>query len=118
MLRVLVVGGYGNFGTRITSGLMRIGGLEVVVVGRNVERAKKAAQQMGAEHAQVDVRSDGLATSLRHIGGDVIVSAMGPIQGDDYALARRPYHLVPLFPYLLALRHSTARAWPIAPRAL
>ncbi len=88
MLRVLVVGGYGNFGTRITAGLLRIGGIEVVVVGRNAARAKRVAEQLGAEHAEVDVLSSELTAGLRRIGGDVIVSAVGSILEDDYALAR------------------------------
>lgn len=88
MLRVLVIGGYGNFGTRITAGLMRVGGLEVVVVGRNLARARQAAQRLGAEHAQLDVRAADLTGSIRRIGGDVIVSAVGPFQYDDYRLAR------------------------------
>ena len=49
MLRVLVVGGYGNFGTRITAGLLRIGGIEVVVVGRNAARAKRVAPGGGSD---------------------------------------------------------------------
>lgn len=87
-MRVLVIGGYGNFGTRIAAGLMRVGGLEVVIVGRNAARAKKTAQHLGAEHAELDVQAGQLAAGLGHIGGDVIVSAVGPFQQDDNRLAR------------------------------
>ena len=87
-MRVLVIGGYGNFGTRIAAGLMRVGGLEVVIVGRNAARAKKAAQHLGAEPAELDVQAGELAAGLLRIGGDVIVSAVGPFQQDDYRLAR------------------------------
>ncbi|MCZ6618189.1 MAG: saccharopine dehydrogenase NADP-binding domain-containing protein [Gammaproteobacteria bacterium] len=86
--RVLVIGGYGNFGTRITAGLKRVGGLEVVVVGRDDARAQRTAQRLGAEHACLDIRAEELAATLRGIGGDLIVSAVGPFQQDDYRLAR------------------------------
>ena len=88
MLRVLVIGGYGNFGSRITAGLKRVGNLEVVVVGRDAVRARQVAESLSVEHAELDVNRAGLSSALRQIGGDLIVSAVGSFQQDDYRLAR------------------------------
>lgn len=54
MTRVLVLGGYGNFGTRICRALTMRGGIEVIAAGRAFQgqdyRVARAAIEIGAHY--------------------------------------------------------------------
>lgn len=90
MSTVLVLGGYGFFGQRISAALASSGSLRVLIGGRNLARARATAQTVGlpAEHAvALDAQDRRLAEILRRLQIEVVVHAAGPFQGQDYSVA-------------------------------
>ena len=99
--RIVVVGGYGAFGSRVAERLVRGGGCAVVVAGRSGERAGAAAAALGSRFgcevgsAAVDAgrvtARELLALGVSHSAhgrASVVINASGPFQGADYRLAR------------------------------
>ncbi len=87
MKTVLVLGGYGTFGSRIARGAAEAG-FEVLVAGRS--GAKAAAFCAGRDRllpVALD-RGEGLAEALRRHRPFALVDAAGPFQGSGYAVAR------------------------------
>ncbi len=87
MRRVLVIGGYGGFGARISRRLAD-DGWEVFVAGRNLVKA----QQFGAGRSnclaiELD-RDSGIAEALANYRPFAVVDAAGPFQGASYDIAR------------------------------
>jgi hypothetical protein len=88
MSGVLVLGGYGAFGTRVCELLARAPDLTIHVAGRRLGAAEAAARRLGrpAVHAVAldrDVAAD-VAAFLRAARPRVVVDAAGPFQGRDY----------------------------------
>jgi saccharopine dehydrogenase-like NADP-dependent oxidoreductase len=91
MHTVLVLGGYGFFGHRISAALASTASLRVLVGGRDLGRANAAARAMGLpfEHAvALDAHDNNLAEVLRRLHVDVLIHTAGPFQGQDYSVAR------------------------------
>ncbi|OYW83262.1 MAG: saccharopine dehydrogenase [Asticcacaulis sp. 32-58-5] len=93
MGKVLILGGYGNFGKRIAEALIR-SGTAVVVAGRDLSRAQMLADRLKAmvpgakaDAALVNV-DEGLIEALTHLSPKVVVNTAGPFQGQDYHVAR------------------------------
>jgi len=90
-LRVLIIGGYGEFGGRLAQLLVR-DGLNVVIAGRSFSKARHFCNANGGTPLQLDLTTDlHLIDTLKV---DVVVDAAGPFQsyGEDeqrYHLARR-----------------------------
>lgn len=87
-MRVVVLGGYGVFGTKLVRLLIR-DGHDVVVAGRAAARAQALATEVGAAALVVDRQGD--LAPLWEAAPDAVVDAAGPFHayGDDpYALAR------------------------------
>lgn len=87
MTRVLVVGGYGVFGSKVCELLVR-DGHDVITAGRNLAKAEGLAASLGCAAACLDTSTD-LAPILS-VAPAVVVDAAGPYHtyGDD------PYRLV------------------------
>lgn len=89
MTRILVLGGYGVFGSRAVERLARVAGLEIVVAGRNIAAAKAAAGSV-AKRSQARVEAvelDALkltADDLRSQRASIVVNTVGPFQAQDY----------------------------------
>jgi len=91
MRTVLVLGGYGFFGQRISAALASTASLRILVGGRDLERAKAAVRAIGlpVEHAvALDAHDSQLAHVLRRLHVDVLIHTAGPFQGQDYSVAR------------------------------
>ncbi|MCI3946471.1 hypothetical protein K0038_03529 [Pseudomonas syringae] len=92
--RVLVIGGYGNFGSLICNHLVMMPGIELVISGRDSRKlAMKVAEleAMGGKACQswcVDVMAEGKGGELRTLGIDLVVHTAGPFQGQSYAVAQ------------------------------
>jgi saccharopine dehydrogenase-like NADP-dependent oxidoreductase len=87
--RVLIVGGYGTFGLRAAERLARDSALEVILAGRDANKAQIAARSLRGNASGIAfdaARPD--AGILRALKPDVIYNASGPFQDNDYALAR------------------------------
>lgn len=90
--RVLVIGGYGNFGSFISRTLARDDGIQVIVAGRSHDRARRFCEGIaGAAHrplpAQLDI-SRGFDKDLPALSPDIVIHTSGPFQGQDYGVAR------------------------------
>lgn len=86
-LKVLVLGGYGNFGRRIVLALAHDDTIRLVIGGRNEGRALALAQEVGAEALGIDASDPQLATQLRSHGIGLVIHTAGPFQAQGYAVA-------------------------------
>lgn len=90
MHTVLVLGGYGFFGTRISAALARNPNVRLLVAGRDLSRAWDTARalELLEDHAvRLDAASLDLPASLRSLGVDTLVHTAGPFQAQDYKVA-------------------------------
>jgi hypothetical protein len=84
---ILVIGGYGGFGARLSRRLAA-GGHALIVAGRSAGKAARfAATLPGARPLALD-RSQDLGPVLERERPDLVVDAAGPFQGNDYRLPR------------------------------
>lgn len=92
MRRILIIGGYGVFGERIAGLLARDPGLEVVIAGRRIARARALSESMGRRQpgrlsaAAIDARTV-TAHDLSALAPAAVINASGPFQSQDYRLA-------------------------------
>jgi hypothetical protein len=88
-MKVLISGGYGNFGARISRALAGNARIELLVAGRNEGRARAFAAELGhgARGIAVDV-GVGLADALHAQAIDLIIHTAGPFQAQGYAVAQ------------------------------
>jgi NAD(P)-dependent dehydrogenase (short-subunit alcohol dehydrogenase family) len=88
--RVLILGGYGNFGSYIARSLASQSDIKLLIAGRSRERALAFANSLSAtnsaESCALDIR-EGLDDSLRELSPDMVIHTVGPFQGQDYAVA-------------------------------
>ena len=87
MKRILVIGGYGGFGARLSRRLAGAGH-RVLVAGRSAQKAEAfAATLAGAEGIAAD-RTGDLAPLLAELRPDLVIDAAGPFQDSDYRVPR------------------------------
>ena len=89
MNKVLILGGYGNFGKRIAH-LLTCQNIAVIIAGRNEAKAKEllaSLPQNLAEIAIFDVNQD-LARQLELLKPTVVINTCGPFQNSDYSVAK------------------------------
>jgi len=87
--KVLVLGGYGNFGKRIVHALVKKG-LTVIIAGRFLEKAQALASTLPSELVETvsfDVGT-GLASVLEMLQPKVVINTCGPFQSSDYSVAQ------------------------------
>ena len=92
--RILVLGGYGHFGSRICRALAHNDGATLIIAGRDAAKAEKFASALGATHdaahesEALDHTAVDLAERLRSLSINVVVHTCGPFQRQDYHVAR------------------------------
>ena len=96
-MRILVIGGYGNFGKRLVRSLLAHYDHAIIVAGRTAERARKFAEaatrefNKPVEAVTLDVINDDLPGRFRALEIDIVVNASGPFHrqrdGNDYRVA-------------------------------
>jgi NAD(P)-dependent dehydrogenase (short-subunit alcohol dehydrogenase family) len=87
-MRILVLGGYGNFGARICRALAN-GNLEVIAAGRDPDRGHSEA--LFSSHvgkARLDINDADLVVKIRRLSPDIVIHCVGPFQGQDYHVAK------------------------------
>jgi hypothetical protein len=90
MQRILVLGGYGFFGARICAALARNPRIQLLIAGRNGDRATALAYQLGlrAENAcALDATSPQFSQTLRKLGVTTLIHTAGPFQEQGYGVA-------------------------------
>jgi hypothetical protein len=91
--RVLVLGGYGFFGSRLVERLGRQPGLEVLVAGRSLAQAQAWVQRLQAGAVSslralaLDINAPGLEAQLRNLAPAVVIHTCGPFQSQSYRVA-------------------------------
>jgi hypothetical protein len=90
--KVLVLGGYGVFGSRIAANLARREEIDVVIAGRDAGAAATLARDLRAGRATslaVDISRPDAISRLLAAKPTVIVDTLGPFQSRNLALPRR-----------------------------
>ncbi|AYC31272.1 saccharopine dehydrogenase [Pseudomonas cavernae] len=97
MARVLILGGYGNFGKRIAENLSKAHpGIEFIIAGRNLGQASRLCaelQPLAAPGsvllgARLDIDAATFAGDLAALTPDLVIHTSGPFQGQDYRVPR------------------------------
>lgn len=83
-MRVVVLGGLGNFGSRICRQLGRDPAFEMIAAGRNTADAIEAPVARKA----IDLHAPHFPAELGSLRPDVVIHCAGPYQAQDYRVAR------------------------------
>jgi hypothetical protein len=89
--RVLIIGGYGNFGSYIARALASDANVALLIGGRSRDKAQSFASSLEARHPAigvvVDINGD-LVSRLRDLAPDIVIHTTGPFQWQDHRVAR------------------------------
>lgn len=83
-MRVVVIGGSGNFGARICRALRSDDTVTLLAAHRSGNRP---ADDVGVESVQLDISDATLEGSLAALAPGIVVHCVGPFQGQDYRVA-------------------------------
>lgn len=90
MKRVLIIGGYGNFGSFITQSLAANDHIQIIIAGRSLQKAQTLADTIKATHkpeaAFLDIRDD-IQSALAALKPDIVIHTSGPFQSQGYDVA-------------------------------
>lgn len=84
-MRVVVLGGTGNFGARIVRALHGEQGFELIAAGR---RAVAVSGVPDVPTAVVDINHHDLVAQLKPLAPDLVIHCVGPFQKQDYRVAQ------------------------------
>lgn len=95
MYKVLILGGYGNFGKRIAELLSKNTDIELLIAGRNSERSTSLCHQLREQqpknHYQsvvMDITSPDFESQLKAISPNLVIHTSGPFQGQDHKVPK------------------------------
>ena len=91
MHTILVLGGYGFFGSRICHALAHNKNIHLLIGGRHAKQAQTLAEQLGLQPTQglaIDAHAENLAQRLTALRVNTVIHTAGPFQGQDYAVAQ------------------------------
>lgn len=92
--RILILGGYGNFGKRITASLADTAGITLIIAGRRSAPAQQLQAQLQRsasarlETAELDLHAADFEARLAALAPDLVIHTGGPFQGQDYRVPR------------------------------
>ncbi|HLQ26579.1 MAG TPA: saccharopine dehydrogenase NADP-binding domain-containing protein [Acidiferrobacterales bacterium] len=87
-MRIVVLGGYGNFGARICRALAGDASAEVIAAGRDPDRGyREALLDRRIGKTRIDCADPGMALALRNLAPQIVIHCAGPFQGQDYRVA-------------------------------
>ena len=90
MFRVLVLGGYGNFGSFISCSLAKEPNIQVIVAGRSIEKAQALVASLEAKNSPqavaLDIQED-FENELKTISPNLVIHTSGPFQAQSYDVA-------------------------------
>jgi saccharopine dehydrogenase-like NADP-dependent oxidoreductase len=88
---VLVLGGYGFFGSRICSLLLNEPSLRILIGGRDGSKGRLLAKSLGLPNEaaiEIDCTNSNFSVRLRELGVNTLIHTAGPFQNQDYGVAR------------------------------
>ena len=89
--RVLIIGGYGNFGSHIARSLAPDAEIRLLIGGRSQAKGAAFASRLDAanppEAHVIDIDAD-IGAALARIAPDIVVHTTGPFQHQDHRVAR------------------------------
>lgn len=91
MHTILVLGGYGFFGSRICHSLVLIEGIHLLIGGRNISAAQALAGKLKLKSSQgifIDAQAENLTQRLIELEVNTVIHTAGPFQGQNYSVAR------------------------------
>ena len=87
-LTTIIVGGSGVFGSRLADGLVGDGFTDVVIAGRDLDRAQAVADALGTRAVTLDISASDLDSQLSALHPWLVIDAAGPFQAyGGYPLA-------------------------------
>ncbi|MGI9345862.1 MAG: saccharopine dehydrogenase family protein [Gammaproteobacteria bacterium] len=89
-IRVLIIGGYGNFGTFISRALAKEPNIQLIIAGRNLHKAQQLTASMDAELTPEAVAIDihqPLDSILQVVQPNIVIHTSGPFQNQNYQVA-------------------------------
>lgn len=91
--RVMVVGGYGNFGSIVCGHLAVMPGVELLLSGRDPHKLQRKVDELNSQSAAVvqgwcgDAMGPAFSAALRSLNIRLVIHTGGPFQGQSYAVA-------------------------------
>lgn len=89
--RVLIIGGYGNFGTFISKALAQEENIQLTIAGRSLDKASRLANELNAVNeihtVFLDI-SQNLQEVLSSVQPDIVIHTSGPFQTQGYEVAK------------------------------
>lgn len=92
--RVLILGGYGNFGKRIAGRLSVLNNITILIAGRNQNKAQQLCNELilkGTngllEAVALNFDNPQFADDLKALSPDLVIHTGGPFQGQNYRVA-------------------------------
>lgn len=90
--RVLILGGYGNFGGFIAKTLARDHNIRLILAGRSLGKAQDFSRQLDdaahkPECIAIDITQN-FPDALAQVNPDIVIHTSGPFQSQDYDVAR------------------------------
>jgi hypothetical protein len=88
--RVLIIGGYGNFGSYIAQSLAGEAKIKLLIAGRSRDKAEQFITRLSAHHSPEAVELDIFGDIMACLGEakpDIAIHTTGPFQNQEYAVA-------------------------------
>jgi len=89
--RVLIIGGYGNFGRYIAMALGQNQQLQLIIAGRRIEKAQAFIESFQAAHQPIAAYCDinqNIQATLSSSCPDIVIHTSGPFQGQGYNVVK------------------------------
>lgn len=88
---ILILGGYGNFGKRISESLAKQSNICFIIAGRSIEKANQLCDKLRSENCAaelkpivLDIFSEDFPQQLKSLSPFLVIHTSGPFQGQDY----------------------------------
>lgn len=90
MLRVLIVGGYGNFGGYVARSLASEPNIQLIIAGRSAQKANVFANELNAHNPAEGYAFDlaGPPQVMAELSPDLVINMVGPYNEQGYGVAR------------------------------
>ncbi len=91
---ILILGGYGTFGRRISKCLAQEPGISLIIAGRDHDKAQALCHQLRTDHPTLeasalalDISHPNLQQQFANCPAELVIHTCGPFQGQNYRVA-------------------------------